>query len=179
MKTKKEEKTKTTQPPSITYSDDTDANWIRKGNRPYYGYKAHVSVDAKDGFILGGHITPAGTSDTTELERVIDELGLPEGSYVFADKGYASARNRDILIQRNLRDGIMYKAARNRPLTPTQRIINRLISSVRYKVEQTIGTLKRAYHFIRMRYKGLAKGDMELMLNSMAFNLKKAVAFVE
>ncbi len=168
-----------TQPSSITYSDDTDANWIRKGNRPYYGYKAHISIDTKDGFILGGHITPAGTSDTTEFERLVNESFLPEGSYVFADKGYASARNRDILIQRNLRDGIMYKAARNRPLTPTQRIINRLISSVRYKVEQTIGTLKRAYHFIRMRYKGLAKGDMELMLNSMAFNLKKAVAFVE
>jgi len=24
-----------TQPSFITYSDDTDANWIRKGNRPY------------------------------------------------------------------------------------------------------------------------------------------------
>ncbi|MBP8626328.1 MAG: hypothetical protein KBI10_06520 [Syntrophorhabdales bacterium] len=39
-------------------------------------------------------------------------------------------------------------------------MINRFISSLRYKVEQTIGTLKRAYHFIRIRYKGLAKGDM-------------------
>jgi len=28
-----------------------------------------------------------------------------------------------------------------------------------------------------MRYKGLAKGDMELMLHSMAFNLKKASSF--
>ena len=71
-----------------------------------------------------------------------------------------SLQIRDILIQRNLKkDGIMYKAARNRPLIPTQRIINRFISSLRYKVEQTIGTLKRAYHFICMRYKGLAKGD--------------------
>ncbi len=30
-----------------------------------------------------------------------------------------------------------------------------------------------------MRYKGLAKGNMELILNSMAFNLKKAVVMVE
>jgi hypothetical protein len=30
-----------------------------------------------------------------------------------------------------------------------------------------------------MRYKGPVKGDMEFMLNSIAFNLKKAAAFVE
>ncbi|HBE44579.1 MAG TPA: hypothetical protein DDW17_03775 [Deltaproteobacteria bacterium] len=46
-------------------------------------------------------------------------------------------------------------------------------------MEQSIGTLKRCYHFVRMRYKGLAKGNMELILNSMAFNLKKAVVMVE
>ncbi|NBJ14842.1 MAG: transposase, partial [Dehalobacter sp. 4CP] len=51
-------------------------------------------------------------------------------------------------------------------------IINRLISSVRYKVEQSIGTLKRGYQFFRMRYKGLKKGNMEFLLNAMAFNLK-------
>lgn|GEM_PF-5638312 len=39
--------------------------------------------------------------------------------------------------------------------------------------------LKRCYHFVRMRYKGLAKGNMELILNSMAFNLKKAAVMVE
>ena len=73
----------------ITYSDDTDANWIKKGKNAYYGYKNHISVDAKDGFILGGHITPASTADTTELKRIVNELILPEGSIVFADKGYA------------------------------------------------------------------------------------------
>ena len=73
----------------------------------------------------------------------------------------------------------MEKAARNKPLTSTQRIINRIISSVRYKVERTIGTLKRGYHFSRMRYKGIKKGNMEFLLNAMAFNLKKAVATVE
>ncbi|MBP9561639.1 MAG: transposase, partial [Syntrophorhabdaceae bacterium] len=44
-------------------------------------------------------------------------------------------------------------------------MINRFISSLRYKVEQTIGTLKRTYHFIRMRYKGLAKGDYDSKLS--------------
>lgn len=171
---RKEEETET--PPVITYSDDTDARWIQKGKKPYYGYKAHVSVDGKDGYIIGGHITPANTADTTELAELVNQLDLPHGSIVLADKGYASEKNRTILKEKNLTDGIMHKAVRNRPLTPIQTIINRLISSVRYKIEQSIGTLKRGYHFVRMRYLGLQKATMEFLLNAMAFNLKKAAA---
>ena len=170
-------KEETIETPAITYSDDSDAAWIKKGNRPYYGYKGHISVDAEEGFITGGHITPANTADTTEFEKLVNRS--PEGSIVLADKGYASEKNRTILADKKLKDGIMYKAARNKPLTTAQRIINRFISSVRYKVEQSIGTLKRGYHFFRMRYIGLKKGNMEFLLNAMAFNLKKAAAMIE
>ena len=175
---RKEEKTETS-PAVATYSDDTDASWIKKGKRPYYGYKAHISVDAKDGYVLGGHVTPANVADTTEFEKLIDTAMLPEGSMVLADKGYTSEKNRTILAEKKLINGIMDKAARNKPLTTTQITFNKLISSVRYKVERTIGTLKRGYHFSRMRYTGLKKGNMELLLNATAFNLKKAVAMVE
>lgn len=174
---RKEEKAETAPP--ITYSDDPDARWIKKRKKPYYGYKGHLSVDAKDGYILGGHVTPANTADTTELERLINESHLPEGSFVLADKGYTSEKNRAVLADKRLKDGIMEKAVRNKPLTLAQYIINRLISSVRYKVERSIGTLKRGYHFSRMRYIGLKKGNMEFLLNAIAFNLKKAAAMIE
>lgn len=171
---RKEDKT---DGPAISYSDDTDATWIKKGKRSYYGYKAHVSVDAKDGYVIGGHVTPANVADITELEKLIAHL--PEGSIVLADKGYASEQNRAILKDNKLEDGIMERAARNRPLTPIQIITNKLISSLRYKVERSIGTLKRGYQFSRMRYLGLKKANMELFLNATAFNLKKAAAMVE
>ena len=173
---RKEEKTEGVP---ITYSDDSDAAWIKKGKRAYYGYKGHISVDSKEGYILGGHVTPANTADTTEFEKLVNESRLPEGSLILADKGYASEKNRTILTNHQLKDGIMEKAARNKPLTTAQRLINRIISSVRYKVERTIGTLKRGYHFSRMRYKGIKKGNMEFLLNAMAYNLKKAAATVE
>jgi IS5 family transposase len=174
---RKEEKTDI--PSTVTYSDDTDATWIKKGKKPYYGYKAHISVDAKDGYVIGGHVTPANVADTTELERLVDASNLPQNSFVLADKGYASGKNRTILKEKGYTDGIMDRAARNKPLTVVQRIINRLISSVRYKVERSLGTLKRGYHFSRMRYKGLKKGNMEFLFNATAFNLKKAAAMVE
>lgn len=169
---RKEEETRDL--PIIAYSDDPDAAWIRKGKKAYYGYKAHVSVDAEEGFILGGHITPANVADTTECERLVAESHLSPGSFVLGDKGYASEKNRLHLLESGHTDGIMYKAHRNRPLTLLQRLINRLISTVRYRVEQCIGTLKRGYGFFRMRYLGIHKGQMEFYLNAMAFNLKKA-----
>lgn len=174
---RKEEETKPST--GISYSDDTDATWIRKGKRPYYGYKAHISVDARDGYVIGGHVTPANRADTTELERLVDTLNLPEGAMIFADKGYASENNRNILKEKKLNDGIMDKAVRNTSLTLVQIIINKLISSIRYTVERSIGTLKRGYHFTRMRYLGLKKGNMEFLLTATAFNLKKAAAVVE
>lgn len=163
---------------TITYSDDPDATWVKKGKKAHYGYKTHISVEAGEGFILGGHVTPAHVADTTQFEKLITKSTMPEGSFILADKGYCSEKNRT-LIHNTYTDGIMYKAARNKPLTNNQHIINRLISSVRYKVEQSIGTLKRGYHFFRMRYTGLKKGNMEFMLNAMAFNLKKAAAMIE
>jgi transposase, IS5 family len=165
------------QHPSITYSDDTDATWIRKGKKAYYGYKAHIAVEGRDGFFLGGHVTSAHVADTTEFSSLLAEASLPEGSFICADKGYCSAKNRALLAGHT--DGIMHKAARNRPLTIIERCINRLISSIRYKVEQTLGTFKRLYGFSRMRYRGILKGNMELHLIGMAFNLKKAAAMVE
>jgi IS5 family transposase len=166
-------------PYRITYSDDHDATWVRKGKKPYYGYKAHVVVDTREGFILNGHVTPAHVADTTEFEKLLTSLSLPDTSPVCADKGYASRKNRSLLADHRYEDGIMHKAVRGKPLTLFQRLINRIISSVRYRVEQGMGTLKKHYGFTRMRYLGPSRGNMEFLLNAMAFNLKKAVRMIE
>jgi len=159
----------------ITYSDDPDATWVKKGKKPYYGYKAHIAVDTQDGFILGGHVTAAHVADTSEFERLLVESNLAPDALVVADKGYSSVKNRALLAERGYRDGIMHKAVRGKPLTVVQRLMNRFISSVRYRVEQGIGTLKRGYRFSRMRYTGVKKGTMEFILTAITFNLKKAV----
>jgi len=166
-------------PPHIAYSDDLDATWVRKGTKPYYGYKTHVAVDTTEGFVLNGHVTPAHVADTTELAHLMENLSLPAASPVCADKGYASQKNRLLLASYGYEDAIMHKAARGKPLTFFQRFINRIISTFRYRVEQGMGTLKKHYGFTRMRYIGLAKGNMEFLLNAMAFNLKKAARMIE
>ena len=125
---------------TISYSDDADAAWLRKGNRAYYGYKIHAATDSQDGFVLGGHATPANRYDTEEFVTVLDEVGARAGESVYADKGYSSQLNRYVLVVRGLSDGIMYKAARNRELTLAEKAANRQVSSVRSKVERTLLT---------------------------------------
>ncbi|WP_051409055.1 IS5/IS1182 family transposase [Syntrophorhabdus aromaticivorans] len=113
-----------------------------------------------------------------EERGILTEANLSPDAPVLADKGYSSMKNRTTLKERSYIDGIMHKAARGKPLTFVQRLMNRLISSVRYRVEQGIGTLKRGYGFSRMRYTGLTKGNMEFVLTAITFNLKKAALMV-
>lgn len=86
---------------------DAEARWVKKKGYKY-GYKKHVLTNT-DGIVRNVITTPANRSDIKEL------LPLPKGTPVLADKGYASKENRDCLRQHGLIDGIMHKAARNRP----------------------------------------------------------------
>jgi len=91
-----------------------------------------------------------------------------------ADKGYSSADNRCDLEEARYFDLIMYRAARARPLSEAQRLVNQAISSVRGSVERAFGSMKKHYGLGRARYIGVAKMGMQLMLSAMAFNLRKA-----
>ena len=158
----------------IRYSDDANSSWIKKGKEAVYGQKAHIVVDSEDGYILGGHMTPAHVSDTTQLEKVLEKVELKKETAVFADKGYCSESNREKVKTRGLLDFIMHKARRNHPLSEGLKNLNKAISKIRYKVERTIGTLKRLYGFNRLRYVGDKKSDMEFYLSAMVYNLRKA-----
>lgn len=162
----------------IVYSDDTDAKWTVKAKKPYYGYKVHMGTDFVYGFITGGHVTSANRSDTKEIISVIKESFPEKKALILADKGYASATNREKITKLGYNSGIMFKAHKNKPLCKLKRKINSSISSVRYIVERTFGTLKRSYGFYRTRYLGIAKTQCQFLLSAIAFNLKKAATFV-
>ncbi len=160
---------------TVTYSHDADAAWTKKGKEYHYGYKAHTSVDIESGLIISTHATPANASDTGELEKLVTDSHLPEKARVYADKGYTSAKNREILKNQKCKDAIMDRAWRNKPLTARERTRNKLISQKRYIVERVFGTLKQQYDLARASYIGIAKVQGELLLSSLAYNLKRAL----
>lgn len=73
----------------------------------------------------------------------------------------------------------MRKSYRNKPLSAREKLRNRLISKVRFIVEQAFGTLKRRLDASRSAYIGLKKVAAQLRLKAICFNLLKAVNKVE
>jgi transposase, IS5 family len=90
-----------------------------------------------------------------KLEEMITGI---KAYFMYTDKGYSSQDNRNILKVK-YKDGIMFKATRNRPLTGIQKLINRFISKERYIVEQCNGTMKRLFGFTRASYMTLENVD--------------------
>lgn len=168
---KEEEHTPSLIFPPVICSDDLDAMWLKKGKKAYYGYKAHICVDAQDGFTLGGHVTPANVADVTEFRRLLGESHLVKD--IPRTKGIAARRTVRSLRKTDTSTG---SCTRPHGASPSPLLS---VSSTGLSVEQGIGTLKRGYHFSRMRYTGITKGNMELTLTAMTFNLKKAVLMME
>ena len=95
---------------------------------------------------------------------------------VYGDKAYASQGLRDRLADAGINDGLMYKAARNKPLKPWQSWFNKAVAAIRAAVERRFGIMKLGYGFRRVRYIGLVRNACHLHLLCTAINLKRALA---
>jgi transposase, IS5 family len=157
----------------VSLSQDPDATWLKKGKRSYFGYKGFVATDVEDGFITHVHVTAAHVSEVRELSNILPKLKVK--GRLYGDKGYASQANKESLRRYGLKNGIMEKAKKNKPLTGIQRRFNRMISKIRYKVEQGFGTLKRRFKFERVSYLTKVKVHGQMVLKAVAFNLLKAL----
>ena len=158
----------------VLYSDDNEAAWIQKGDQCVYGYSASVITD-EDGLIESATTFPANRSEMTRLDEVLDDANLTSGQVVLYDKGVDSQNNRSVLKQRGLKDGIMRKKPKGKSMTAWNRLRNKLIGRRRFVVERTFGTLKRSYGLNRARYLGLVKTQAEVLMKSIAYNLKRGL----
>ena len=159
----------------VTYSDDPDATWLVKGGKPHFGYKLHMGASAEDGFVLGGHVTSANVSDMRELPQLLTEIPHIQGTAINGDKGYTSEANRKAIEQAGFVSRLMYKAARNKPLSDEEKKKNYEISSVRSGIERIFGHMKRNLGFSRTRYIGIDKVTQQFFITAMAVNLVRAV----
>jgi len=157
-------------------SADPDARWLKKGKKSYFGYRGFARCD-KEGFIEKTHVTPANKPETKELEKTVQ--GLKKGTRVLADKGFFSAENKAMLQAKKLKNGLMYKAFRNSPITPRQTIFNKLVSKTRWRIEQCFGTLKRRFTYSRAAYFTTEKVAAQFAMKAMCLNLLKAVNKLE
>lgn len=158
--------------PRARSETDRDAAWARKGPQAYFGYKAHIAMDAGSGLVRRALLTPANVNDTVPADGLLsgDERA------VYADKAYDTKARRARLRARGVKDRIMHRPNKHHPQLPRwRRRRNALIARVRAPVEQVFGTLKRGYGYRRVRYMGLERNATELWLKCTAYNLRRAV----
>lgn len=152
-------------------SKDPDARWLKKGKKSHFGYQAFSRCDA-EGYIDKTHVTPANLSEQKQLDYMVQ--GLAKHVRVQTDKGFFSKENKQNLRDKGLKNGLMYRAFRNKPLTKRMKQFNKLISKTRYRIEQSFGTIKRRFSYRKASYFTTEKVNAQFTLKAMCLNLLKA-----
>ncbi|MCZ7611062.1 MAG: transposase [Ignavibacterium sp.] len=94
---------------------------------------------------------------------------------MFADKGYANKSRRKKLEKNNIFDGILAKGYRNKTLSKAEIRFNRLLSTVRNKVERPFAYMKRILNYQRCSYYDLNRNRFEFIMNAFVYNIRKLI----
>lgn len=154
---------------------DAQASYTRKNGRSYYGFKAHVSSDAKHQLIRRALLSTANISD----DRLLTALVPQESQSVYADKAYDTLANQTWLRERGIRSGIQKKGGYHIKLSLADHAANERKSRVRRNIERIFGHFKQWQGYRRVRYLGWARNQLELTLKAVAYNLKRLVKIME
>lgn len=153
-------------------SNDPDARFAKRQGKSgsTFGYKAHMGVDEGSGLIRAVLTTPANVNDTTPA----DDLIRGDEAAVWADAAYDTHARRARLKAEGKKPRIARRPNRHHPDLPARlKRYNRLIARRRAAVETTFATLKRRMRLICIRYVGLIKASGQILLASIAFNMRR------
>lgn len=161
------------------YADsvDKEASWLKKRGKYHYGYKKHHVTD-DEGLVLGVLTTKASVNEIANLDQVLDTADLPKYIPLKADKGYQSDKNVAILKDRKLKNHILKKAKKNKPLTKWEHRFNKLVGKTRFKVERTFGGIKRWFNGGTARYIGIDKMHTQNLMEALCYNLYRSPGII-
>lgn len=151
---------------------DTDARWVKKNDVNYYGYKNHISIDAKHKLIRRYAVTDAAVHDSQVFEELLDESNSSRD--VWADSAYRSEESVGRLDKGGYREHIQRKGRRNHPLTPREKRGNRTRARTRARVEHVFGIqTMRAGGDLVIRTIGLVRARAKIGLRNLAYNISR------
>lgn len=178
---------------------DPDAKWGVKHQRKvktpegkeikqtdyFYGYKAHVSMNAETGLISSLETTPGRAFDGHHFCSLVDKdlkQSLPLETYA-GDKGYDDSNNHFYLDYKGLHSAIRLKDNRIKKKDENKEVWLNLIQTPeyrqglkeRYKIERKFGEAKQGHGLGRCRYTGIARFTYQAFITAMVLNLKRMV----
>ena len=132
---------------------DPEMHQARKGKQWYFGMKLHIGVDSQTGLAHSAAVTAANVHDKHPLPQLLH--GREEK--VYGDTAYASQQALIRSKAPKAKDCTNERVKPGSPIEGLARIVNRIKSKVRSRVEHVFAVIKKLWGFSKVRYRGLAK----------------------
>ncbi len=166
---------------------DTDARWTVKfakartaaGGKPQidiaipsFGYKNHIAIDQRFGFIRKSVVTHGARHDGSQLREVVTSDNT--ASDVWADTAYRSKKNEAWLEAHGRVSRIHRKKPRGKAMPDRTRKANSVKSKVRAFVEHVFAQQK-AHMGLYIRTIGIKRAETKIMLVNLAYNMQRLI----
>ena len=139
---------------------------------PTFGYKSHISIDRRFGFIREATVTSAADADGRPLRHVIDTDNM--AGDVWADSAYRSQSNEKWLAKHILTSHIHRRKRKGKPMADTTRRANAKKPCIRARVEHVFAQRKSRFGLF-IRTIGLARAEAKLILANLAYNFDRLI----
>jgi IS5 family transposase len=150
---------------------DLDAQWVKKNDVSYYGYKNSINIDREHGFIRRYDVTPANIHDSQMLPALVDPKN--EQNYFFGDSAFAGKLFEEFLSAAGFESFIHEKGQKNTPLSEASKAFNSVKSRIRALVEHVFGQMVMTMKGKYTRLIGLTRVKAWWGLRNLTFNMRR------
>jgi len=137
---------------------DPEMHQTRKGKQWYFGLKAHIGVDSKQGHVHSMCTSAASVAD----KHMLADLLHGEERKVWGDGAYQGQGEAIRQVAPQAQDMTSRRVRYKNFVDELQKAKNRVKARVRAKVEHPFRILKRIFGFEKVRYRGVKKNHQRL-----------------
>lgn len=174
--------------PNKAAQKDTNARWTLKiGGKiryradgtplpqialPVFGYKSHIAIDRRFGFIRACTVTSAAAPEGRELQNLLSDENT--SNEVWADTAYRSQSNEKWLKRNDFISRIHRRKPQGKAMPERSRTANARKSAIRARVEHVFAHQKNRFGLF-IRTIGLARAEAKLTLANLAYNFDRLI----
>jgi transposase, IS5 family len=139
---------------------------------PVFGYKSHIGIDRRFGFVRTSKVTSAAAADGRQLRHLIDKANT--ASDVWADSAYRSQTNEKWLADNMKISRIHRRKPAGKPMPENVARANAAKSAIRAHVEHVFAHQKNRFGLF-IRTIGIARAEAKLTLANIAYNFNRLI----
>ena len=139
---------------------------------PVFGYKNHIVIDRKHGFVRRFKVSDAARHDGAVLRQIVTRDNT--ASDVWADTAYRSKKNEDWLRKMGRVSRIHQRKPKGRPMPKRTARANGAKSKVRSAVEHVFADQKQRMGLL-VRTVGIDRASMKIGMVNLAYNMRRLI----